>query len=80
MPINQRKDEYNAYMRRYYRRQNEKRIQARGGKCEECGEARMVFLSITKKKKPRAMEKVLCWNCKYANKTGRQKKEPIKNK
>ncbi len=80
MPIKE-KENYNAYMRKYYRRQNEKRIMTHGGKCEKCGEKRMEFLSITKKQKPQRRTIVLCWNCRFGKKikVEESKKESIKN-
>lgn len=50
------KEEYNAYMRSYYWSKKSGEIEKRGGKCEQCGEARIGVLRIVKKK-------VLCENC-----------------
>lgn len=55
-----KKERYNDYMRRYNQAQKEKKIKKKGGKCHCCGETKIEFLSIERKRGG----KVLCHNCR----------------
>ncbi len=58
MPRNKQK--YNDYMRSYYTEKKIERIKKLGGKCVVCGETKMEFLSVLKRKGEKA--RVICWN------------------
>jgi len=61
----QKREELNAYARRYHQKRRQSIILAHGGKCECCGEKIIEFLTIITKRRKTV---IVCKNCEWAKK------------